>query len=687
MKVLLYTEGYNTIKKSGLGKAIKHQIKALEDNNIEYTTNLKDDYDILHINFYGPKSYFYTKKMRKKGKKIVYHAHSTEEDFRNSFHFSNLVAPLFKKWICKCYSLGDVIITPTEYSKRLLQNYNLNRPIKAISNGVDTDFFQRDEKAGKEFRKKYNFSENDKVIIGIGLYIERKGILDFVELAKRLPEYKFIWFGYSPLWASPRKIKKAVSTKLDNLIFAGYVEQDVIKSALSGADLYLFPTLEETEGIPIIEALTSRIPTIIRDIPVFEEYEENIHVYKARSIDEFEIKIKQILDGKLPDLTEKGYSLAISKDVKNVGKKLIETYEELLNTKRVEEKKETNYMYFRALSLILGTITFLMAIICNKDFININEKLNNTSNKLVKEYSQTFDAFDTNIKFTIYTDDESIANRAIYNVEKLYDDFFKILDKNDSESEIYFLNHNSSKDNKITISPSLYNILKDGLEWYEKSNNIININTGEINDLWEKYKKNNKAFKYSDLNSINTDIKQIQLYDDYNIRNNKVNLNLSPIEKGYVTAKVIKLLSFYQIDKYMIEFDGYKVIFDNTKDDNYYDINIDIPNVDMDEISLNVKNKIVSTKTLYDKYYEIDGNVYSYMINPKTKKANKDIIGVTAICDMDINCDAISYQLFLMNISDGKKFVDEKSGIDAIWIYKKDNKIVSETSKNFEYFK
>ena len=31
MKVLLYTEGYKTISKSGLGKAIKHQMRALEE--------------------------------------------------------------------------------------------------------------------------------------------------------------------------------------------------------------------------------------------------------------------------------------------------------------------------------------------------------------------------------------------------------------------------------------------------------------------------------------------------------------------------------------------------------------------------------------------------------------------------------------------------------------------------------
>ena len=55
MKVLLYTEREKVVGKSGLGKAIKHQIKALEINDIDYTTNIHDDYDILHINTYFPK--------------------------------------------------------------------------------------------------------------------------------------------------------------------------------------------------------------------------------------------------------------------------------------------------------------------------------------------------------------------------------------------------------------------------------------------------------------------------------------------------------------------------------------------------------------------------------------------------------------------------------------------------------
>lgn len=340
MKVLLYTENEKMLSKSGLGKAIKHQIKALKENNIEYTTDPKDDYDIVHINYYGPKSYLLAKKAKKEGKKVIYHAHSTEEDFKNSFILSNTIAPAFKEWLIKCYTLGDHILTPTPYSKHLLENYGITNPITAISNGIDIKFFEKNSEAGEKFRKQYGYAKKDKVIMGVGLYIERKGILDFVELAKRLPQYKFIWFGFSPLVASPVKIREAVNTKLDNLFFAGYVEPSILKGAYSGCDLYLFPTLEETEGIPIMEACAAKIPALIRDIPVFSEWlEDGVNVYKAKDIDDFEKKIKLILQGKLPDLTEEGYKVAQSRDIKKVGKQLIKIYRKVLEVEVYARKK------------------------------------------------------------------------------------------------------------------------------------------------------------------------------------------------------------------------------------------------------------------------------------------------------------------------------------------------------------
>ena len=332
MKVLLYTEGLKTISKSGLGKAIQHQKKALDYAGVNYTLNLNDDYDILHINTYFPKSYLLAKKAKKRGKKIVYHAHSTEEDYKNGFIFSKSTSKLFKKWLIKCYRLGDVIITPTLYSKKLLQGYKglENKIIYDVSNGIELEFFKKDKKLGEKFRKDYGYTKDDKVIFGIGLYIERKGIVDFVELAKRLPEYKFIWFGYSPLAATTKKVRKAVETKLDNLTFAGYVEQDVIKGAMSGGDLYLFPTLEETEGIPIIEACACKTDAIIRDIPIFNDWLiDGKNVYKAKDVDEFEKKIKLFFKGKLPSVAEKSYEVAKERDLKKIGEKLKKIYNTL----------------------------------------------------------------------------------------------------------------------------------------------------------------------------------------------------------------------------------------------------------------------------------------------------------------------------------------------------------------------
>ena len=340
MKVLLYTENEKIISKSGLGKAIKHQMNALDAVKIEYTTNPKDDFDIAHINFYGLKSYKLAKRLKKQGKKIVYHAHSTEEDFRNSFIFSNQISKLFKKWLIKCYTLGDAIITPTEYSKKLLKSYGIKNDIYVVSNGVELKNFEQDKEKGEEFRRKYDFKKEDKVIVGIGLYIERKGIIDFVELAKKMKGYKFIWFGYSPLIFSRKKVRKAVKTKLDNLIFAGYVEQETICKALNGCDVYIAPTFEETEGITIIEAASCKTNMVVRDIPVFKGWlEDEKNVYMAKDIQEFENKIKKIIRGKLPSLVDEAYNIANERKSKNIGEKLKDVYEEVLGQKEYKMKK------------------------------------------------------------------------------------------------------------------------------------------------------------------------------------------------------------------------------------------------------------------------------------------------------------------------------------------------------------
>jgi len=171
MKVLLYAEGLRLIAKSGMGKAIQHQAKALASAGVDYTFDPKDDYDVAHINTYGPGSFLLANKVLKQGKGVVYHAHSSVADIRNSFLFSNQFAPLIGRWMLRCYRLGDRIIAPTPYAANLLRTCGIQNPISVVSNGIDVDWFQPDTAEGAAFRKRYGFGADDRVVVAIGLYI------------------------------------------------------------------------------------------------------------------------------------------------------------------------------------------------------------------------------------------------------------------------------------------------------------------------------------------------------------------------------------------------------------------------------------------------------------------------------------------------------------------------------------
>ena len=154
--------------------------------------------------------------------------------------------------------------------------------------------------------------------------------MDFVDLAKKLPQYEFVWFGELNLSLVPEKIKKAVQTDLKNLHFPGYVDQEALREAYAGSDLYIFPTFEETEGIVLLEALSSKADIIIRDIEIYKNLEDGKEIYKVKDIEEFYQKTKLILEGKLPSLRNEAYKIAQEKSIENVGKILKKYYEDLL---------------------------------------------------------------------------------------------------------------------------------------------------------------------------------------------------------------------------------------------------------------------------------------------------------------------------------------------------------------------
>ncbi|WKY45115.1 glycosyltransferase [Eubacteriaceae bacterium ES2] len=339
MKVFLYSGMQKMIEKSGVGRAIYHQRSAAEKNGMTLVMSL-DEAEVVHINTVFPKSLWIARQARKKGVAVVYHAHSTMEDFKNSFYGSNRFNRLFGKWIKICYNAGDLIVTPTPYAKGLLQSYGIEKKIEVVSNGIDLSYYNKQNVVDNKFRSKYGYLESDKIIMSVGLTIDRKGILDFVELARRMPDYKFIWFGQTNLNTVPSKIREAVQTELPNLKFAGYALKDQLREAYAGCDLFLFPSKEETEGIVVLEALGMKTPVLLRDIPVYQDWlVADQQVYKAQNIDEFEEKALKILNGQLPRLEDAGYQIVVERSLDKVGKKLAYIYQEAVALSRIVPHK------------------------------------------------------------------------------------------------------------------------------------------------------------------------------------------------------------------------------------------------------------------------------------------------------------------------------------------------------------
>ena len=328
MSVLLYKGGLRLVEKSGVGQAIFHQEEMLSAAKLPAAAGWRDSPDVIHLNTVLPDSVLAALTAKCLGKKVVYYGHSTQEDFRNSFHGSNLLASLFRRWIKFCYSLGDVVITPTEYSKTLLESYGLRRPICALSNGVDTDFFAPNPERGQAFRQKYGISPEEKVVISVGHYIERKGILEFLEVAKRFPDVRFLWFGHTNLNLIPQIVQEAVAAPPENVLFPGFVDRSDLRDAYCGADAFLFLSKEETEGIVVLEALACAVPTIVRDIPVYSGWlRDGENVYQIREDSETPGLLSRLLEGKLPDLTDAGRQTALDRSLGTIGDRLKQVYQ------------------------------------------------------------------------------------------------------------------------------------------------------------------------------------------------------------------------------------------------------------------------------------------------------------------------------------------------------------------------
>lgn len=331
MKVNIFSEAeLAEIKTTGIVTSYKSLKEGLEKQGINVSINKKNGYDILHIHSFGPISLF--KALREK-KPVVMTTHTVPEEISLLYRGGHYIQKPFEKYLINVYNQADLLLSPSKFAKKRLKQLGVKTRIKVESNGIKKEKFTKSSEKRKKFRKKYDIKENEKVIGSVGLPSKRKGLDIFQKVSKKHPDKKFIWIGeniYNKFLKDYKYLKKLKEKSQENLILTGFVED--IQAAYSAMDIFMLPTMIETEGLVVLEAISSDLPVITSQVGGLNWIEEKKQCLKASTIDEYSEAIKNILKNpeETEEMIENSKQLLEKKDIDKVINRIIETYRELL---------------------------------------------------------------------------------------------------------------------------------------------------------------------------------------------------------------------------------------------------------------------------------------------------------------------------------------------------------------------
>lgn len=316
---------------NGVWTAYQETIKALKSTeDVQLVNNSNHTADITHFHSIGPK--YIWSAHRNPGKTIAT-AHVVPESFVGSIVGGNWWKPLGKVYLRYIYNLADHVLAVSPFVKENLQTIGVKSPIDVLPNCVDTDKFYPDPELGEKTDINSNLEPDDNIIMGVGQLQPRKGLEDFLEVAKQLPGYNFVWVGghiYGPLSAASKQMDNLIKNAPDNAYFPGVVPYDEMPKYYNAADFFFLPSYQENFPFVILEAAACGLPIMLRDIPEYEAILANNYL-KGSQVEEFAENIESTLgsEEKYKDFRQRSLSVAKQYDQSSYLENLLEHYDKI----------------------------------------------------------------------------------------------------------------------------------------------------------------------------------------------------------------------------------------------------------------------------------------------------------------------------------------------------------------------
>ena len=135
-------------------------------------------------------------------------------------------------------------------------------------------FYRKSKEECLNIREKYGIDKDAFVVLGAGQVQTRKGVLDFTEVAEKMPETQFVWaggFSFGRITDGYEELKKLQENPPKNCKFLGIVPREEMVDLYNMADVLFVPSYNELFPMTILEAVNLHVPLVLRDLDLYKD--------------------------------------------------------------------------------------------------------------------------------------------------------------------------------------------------------------------------------------------------------------------------------------------------------------------------------------------------------------------------------------------------------------------------------
>ena len=253
---------------------------------------------------------------------------------------------LYRRWnVPKVVKKSKRIITVSEFEKERIRDFfgfpDDDSRLEAVYNGVSEHFKPvKDSAKLEEVKNKYGLP--DKFLFFLGNTDPKKnteGVMEAYshyvkETEQPLP---LVLLDYEEKILDQLLRSKGIEEIKSHIILPGYVVNKDLPAIYSMSVIFLYPSLRESFGIPMLEAMSCGSPVITSNTSSMPEVSGGAaKIVNPYSIDEIKEAIRDLAtnEEKRNELIEQGYRQAAKFTWKSMAEKVLQIYKDVVNNQK-----------------------------------------------------------------------------------------------------------------------------------------------------------------------------------------------------------------------------------------------------------------------------------------------------------------------------------------------------------------